>query len=99
MADWATTLPHRPETTQIFHRGVGAHLRQDMQGAREWIAGIASREWRDRAYAEYSQQALSAKKDPAASRWALDQIQDPAFKATAEGWRRGWEQRNTPPGQ
>lgn len=96
VADWVTTLPYRKETTEMFHRGVETYLRNNMDASKEWIAAIPSQEWRDRAYAEYSQQALNAKKDPAASRWALDQIRDAEFKALAETWRKNWEGRKPP---
>lgn len=96
VADWVTNLPYRKESTPVFHRGVETYIGQNMDTSKEWIASIPSPEWRDRAYAEYSQQALNAKKDPAASRWALDQIRDPGFQAEAERWRKDWEKRNTP---
>lgn len=96
IADWVTTIPFRKETTEMFHRGVETYLRDNMETSKDWIAGIPSAEWRDRAYAEYSQQALNAKKDPSASRWALDKIQDTTFKAEAERWRSNWEKRNAP---
>jgi hypothetical protein len=99
IADWVTTIPYRKETTQMFHRGVETYLRDNMEASKEWIASIPSTDWRDRAYAEYSQQALNVKKDPAASRWALDHIQDPAFKTEAEGWRKNWEKRTAPKNQ
>ena len=92
-ADWATTLPVRKETTELFHRSVEIYLRENMRASRTWIAGISTPGWRDRAYAEYSQQALNAHKDPAASRWALDQIGDNTFKSEAERWRSNWEKR------
>lgn len=94
VADWAAEMPFRKETTELFHRCVETYLRDNMETSREWIAGIEDSDWRDRAYAEYSQQALNAKGDPEASRWALNQIRDPRFKTMAEGWRADWERRN-----
>lgn len=93
VADWATSMPVRKETTELFHRSVDTYLRDHMDSSREWISGISDKTWRDRAYAEYSQQALNAHNDPAASRWALDQIGDPDFKAEATSWRSKWETR------
>ncbi len=99
LAEWVADLPPRKETTEMFHRGVEPFIRQDRQAAWEWMSGLEDGTWRDRAFAEYSQQALNRFNDPAASRKALDQVQDPAFKASAEGWRKDWEQRTgwTPP--
>ncbi len=97
IAQWAATMPVRKETTELFHRSVETYLRDNMQESRLWIATIEETTWRDRAYAEYSQQALNAHKDPEASRWALDKIQDQKFKAEAEGWRSSWEKRNAAP--
>ena len=94
VANWAAEMPFRKETTELFQRCVEAYLRDNMETSREWIAGIEDPDWRDRAYAEYSQQALNAKGDPEASRWALNQIRDPRFKSMAEGWRADWERRN-----
>jgi hypothetical protein len=93
VADWATTLPVRKETSELFYRSVETYLRENMDTSRTWIAGIPTPGWRDRAYAEYSQQALNAHNDAAASRWALDQIGDSAFKGEAESWRSQWEKR------
>lgn len=93
VADWALTMPVRKETTELFHRSVEMYLRDNMDDARDWMTAIPPGIWRDRAFAEYSQQALNAHKDPAASRWALDQIADPAFKNEAASWRSQWEKR------
>lgn len=90
VAEWVSSLPARPETTEIFHRGVEPFIRKDRAAAIEWIASIQDPVWRDRGYAEYSQQCLRRFKDPAASREALDQIANPAFKTTAESWRNAW---------
>lgn len=94
VADWAAGMPFRKETSELFHRCVETYLRENMADSREWIAGIETPEWRDRAYAEYSQQALNAHGDPEASRWALNQIKDLGFKSEAESWRASWERRN-----
>ncbi len=93
IAEWAATMPVRPETTEVFHRSVDTFVRNDTPEAREWMASLPPGVWRDRAYAEFSQQSLNGRNDPAASQWALDQIGNPAFKNEATGWRRGWEQR------
>jgi hypothetical protein len=93
VADWATELPVRKETTELFHRSVDHYLRDNMEAARDWLAAIPPGVWRDRAYAEYSQQALNAHNNPEASRWALDQIGDTTFKREAESWRSQWETR------
>lgn len=93
VADWAITMPVRKETTELFHRSVETYLRDNMDTARDWITAIPPGVWRDRAFAEYSQQALNGHNDPAASRWALGQIGDPEFRKTATGWRSSWEKR------
>jgi hypothetical protein len=93
IADWVTKLPVREEFTEAIHRGVEKYVRDNMEDSRTWLAQIEEPVWRDRAYAEYSQQALHAKGDAEASRWALDQIQDATFKKEAEGWRANWEKR------
>lgn len=93
VAEWATELPVRKETTELFHRSVDTYLQANLESAREWLATIPPGEWRDRAYAEYSQQALWSHQNVEASRWALDQIASTSFKREAEGWRSQWEQR------
>ena len=93
VADWATTLPVRKETTELFHRSVDHYLKNNMEDSREWLGSLPQGVWRDRAYAEYSQQALNAHNNPEASRWALDQISDSTFKGEAESWRSQWEKR------
>lgn len=93
IADWVTKLPVREEFTEAIHRGVEKYVRDNMEESRAWLAQIEEPVWRDRAYAEYSQQALHAKGDAEASRWALDQIQDANFKKEAEAWRSNWEKR------
>lgn len=91
VAEWVCSLPPHPQTTEIFHRGVEPFIRKDRGAAIGWIASIDDPVWRDRGYAEYSQQCLRRFNDPDASRQALDQIADPAFKLTAESWRKSWE--------
>jgi hypothetical protein len=93
IADWVTKLPVREEFTEAIHRGVEKYVRDNMEESRTWLAQIEEPVWRDHAYAEYSQQALHAKGDAEASRWALDQIQDATFKKEAEAWRSNWEKR------
>jgi hypothetical protein len=96
LATWALDLPERPETVEIFHRAVDRYIGEDLGRAREWIASMDAADWhRDRALAEFSQQALRRHQDPESSRWALDLIGDPALKATAEGWRRDWERERS----
>ena len=62
--------------------------------ARDWILTIPEGDWRrERALAEYSQNALWAKNDPAGSQWAIDQIKDPRMKGTVINWRKEWTER------
>lgn len=93
VADWANELPVRAETTELYHRSVEFYLRDHMEDSREWIASLPAGEWRDRAYAEYSQQALNSHNDSDASRWALERIGNKTFQAEAKGWRTQWETR------
>jgi hypothetical protein len=94
LAAWVVTFPARAETTEILHRGVEPFIRHDPEAAWEWIGGIEDATWRDRAFAEYSQQSLHRWKDLSKSRAALDQIQDPEFRAVAEKWRSDWTRNN-----
>lgn len=93
LAAWVSGLPARPETKEMFHRGVAPLIQADREAALEWIAGLEEPEWRDRGFAEYSQQSLNHFRDPAASRAALDRIADPDFRREAESWRASWERR------
>jgi len=94
LAEWVESLPARAETTEMFHRGVEPFIREDPAAAWEWISGMEDGLWRDRAFAEYSQQSLHQWKDLAKSREALDQIADPEFRAVAEQWRANWARNN-----
>lgn len=97
LAEWALDLPERPETVEFFHRAVDRYIGDDLPRAKDWLEAMEPGDWhRERGLAEYSQQALRRHQDPEASRWALDQISDPALKATAEGWRRDWEKDQSP---
>ncbi len=92
LAEWAMDLPEREETVELFHRAVDRYIGDDLPRARGWLEEMEPGDWhRERGLAEYSQQALRRHQDPEASRWALDQITDPALKQTAEGWRQDWE--------
>ena len=92
LAEWAMDLPERPETVELFHRAVDRYIGDDLPRARGWLEEMEPGDWhRERGLAEYSQQALRRHQDPEASRWALDQITDPALKQAAEGWRQDWE--------
>lgn len=94
LAEWVESLPARAETTSMFHRGVEPFIREDPAAAWDWISGMDDGLWRDRAFAEYSQQSLHQWKDLAKSREALDQIADPEFRAVAEQWRANWARNN-----
>lgn len=88
-AAWAVDLPKRPETIELFHRGVDTYIGQNMEKAWDWIQNFEG-EWRDRAFSEYSQQALQTHKNYEESQRALDEISDPEFRKLAESWRPQW---------
>ncbi len=94
VAAWAAALPPRAETAEMFHRGVEPFIQKDPAAAWEWISGLEDGYWRDRGFAEFSQQSLHRSKDTGKSREALDRIEDPAFKQTAETWRKNWARNN-----
>ena len=91
LAGWVANLPQREEVTEIFHRGVERYLRENPDEGWNWLSEFESGTWRDRGFAELSQQALYSIEDPELSRRALEQIEDPALKEVAEGWRAKWE--------
>jgi hypothetical protein len=93
LAAWAVALPQREEAARLFHRGVEPYIQSQPDEAWNWIGQFEEGMWRDRAYAEFSQQALHHFNDPARSEAALNRISDPAFQRKAWSWRRGWENR------
>lgn len=93
VAEWATTLPVRTETIELFHRSVEPYFSENLENSRAWLVKIPRGVWRDRAFAEFSQVALNVHHNSRASRWALEQIDDDDFKQEAEGWRSQWEKR------
>lgn len=94
LAEWGLSLPDRPETLDVFRRSVSGYIDKNYAEARDWILSIPEGDWRrERALAEYSQNALWAKKDPDGSQWAIDQIQDPRVKGTVINWRKEWTER------
>jgi hypothetical protein len=94
LAEWGLKLPERPETLDVFRRAVSGYIDRNYVDARDWILSIPKGDWRrERALAEYSQNALWAKKDPDGSQWAIDQIQDPKVKGTVINWRKEWTER------
>ncbi len=93
LAAWAVELPQREETKQLFHRGVERYIQKDRDAAWEWIGDFDEGMWRDRAYAEFSQQSLNHFDDAARSEEALNMITDPKLKKLAWSWRRGWENK------
>ena len=96
LAEWGANLPQRPDTVEIYHKATGRHLRDDLPRAREWLEAMPEGKWqRKHGLAEFSQQALWRKSDPASSQWALDSISDPAVKADATEWRHDWEEQST----
>lgn len=92
LAEWACNLPEGPDTVEMYYKAVGRYIRDDLPRAREWLEAMPEGSWqRENGLAEFSQQALWRKNDPAASQWALDAITDPAVKANAGKWRKDWE--------
>jgi len=87
VAVWAANLPEREELKEIFHRGIDNYITNNMEKSWDWIQEFPQGIWRDRAFAEYSQQAWKEHDDYQASRRALDAISDPEFRKTAEDWR------------
>jgi hypothetical protein len=94
LAEWACNLPESPDTVEMYYKAVGRYIRDDLPRAREWLEAMPEGSWqRENGLAEFSQQALWRKNDPAASQWALDAITDPAIKANADKWRKDWEKQ------
>lgn len=93
VADWAMTLPVRQETLELFQHSVEIFLAENLEISGRWLDELPDSGWRDRAYAEYSQVALSVHHNSRASRWALNRIGDQDFKSEAEDWRSQWEKR------
>ncbi|WAC19130.1 hypothetical protein OVA24_18035 [Luteolibacter sp. SL250] len=94
LAEWGLRLPDRPETLDVFRRAVSGYIDKNYMEARDWIFSIPEGDWRrERALAEYSQNALWAKKDPEGSQWAIDRIKDPKIKGTVINWRKEWTER------
>ena len=92
LAEWGCNLPERPDTVEMYHKAIGRYIRDDLPRAKEWLEAMPEGTWqRENGLAEFSQQALWRKNDPAASQWALDAISDPAVKADAQQWRHDWE--------
>ena len=89
-AAWVVTLPEREETSELFHRGIDTYIAKNMEESWDWMEAFPPGRWRDRAFSEYSQQAIQTHKDYKASRRALDQIADPNFRKEVENWRPGW---------
>ncbi|MGJ8726715.1 MAG: hypothetical protein ACSHYB_19370 [Roseibacillus sp.] len=87
VAAWSVNLPEREELARLFVRGVIPYIMNNMEPSWDWIQEFPSGLWRDRALAEYSQQAWQNHDDYEASRRALDAIENPDFKAFAESWR------------
>ncbi|GAA5120233.1 hypothetical protein JIN84_20650 [Luteolibacter yonseiensis] len=97
LVEWACNLPESPDTVEMFYKAVGRYIRDDLPRARQWLEAMPEGSWqRENGLAEFSQQALWRKNDPAASQWALDAITDPAVRANAEKWRMDWEKQNAP---
>lgn len=92
IARWATGLPPREETRQLFDGSVEAYLRVDPEAAADWIKAIPEGAWRDRACVRYSEIALHHHNTPESSEWALGMIGDPGLKREAEATRRQWEE-------
>jgi hypothetical protein len=94
LAEWGTTLPERPDTVETYHKAIGRYIRDDLPRAKTWFEAMPEGSWhREHGLAEFSQQALWRKNDPAASQWALDSISNPAVKAEAKKWRQDWQEQ------
>lgn len=91
MAMWATGLPVREETRQLFDRGVEPYLRDYPDASLEWIATIGQETWRDRTYARYVDVVLSQHGKPEAARQAVEKMQDGPLKEEAAQRLAEWE--------
>jgi hypothetical protein len=93
LANWALNLPQSEDAAKVVHRAVEPYLMADPQGARTWLESLPSSWAKDRALAEYSQHSVWRRGDSDTSWWAIEQISDPALKATVRNWRSTWKSR------
>ncbi len=92
LADWALSLPEKPEAEAIFRRSLEPLINRDNNAAQEWIGALPSGPRTDQALYQYVQNALYARNDPVLYQWALGLITDPRMKENTtrsyQGWRR-----------
>lgn len=94
LADWAMTLPQRPETADMFRRSIEPFIIRNNGEAREWIGSLPAGDWRgERALYTYTQNALYARNDEGLYQWAVDRISDPDLKASAANAYLDWARR------
>ena len=88
---WAAELPERQETEDLYRTAIRQYINGDPATARGWIEQMPAGWKRDNALAEYVNSSLNTRKDAAAAQWAMERIQSPGFRSTAEAMQAEWE--------
>ena len=90
---WASGLPEREETEDLYRTAIRQQINDDPGKAREWIDGLPSGWKRDNALAEYVNSALNGRNDSSGAEWAMGRIESSAFRQTAEEMQQEWAAR------
>lgn len=90
LAQWAGTLPDRPETVEIFQAAIEPIMDRNLVGARNWIDSMPTGTLKDRALAEYAKGNVSHG-DPSLYPAALAEIKNPSIRTEVMEWKAQFE--------
>ncbi len=93
MLEWASKLPERDDTMDIYRVAVRKFVTHQPDQARQWIAGLPNGWKQQNSLAAYVQSALFGRGDVDGAKWALQQISDPRFRAEGDGFLKHYEER------
>lgn len=96
MLEWATKLPERDDTMDLYRVAVRKFVTYQPDKAREWIGAMPGGWKQQNSLASYAQSALFARGDVEGAEWARQQISDPRFRAEADGFFKAYAARNKP---
>lgn len=93
MLDWASKLPEREDTLDLYRVAVRKFVTYQPDEAREWIGGMKGGWKQQNSLASFAQSALFGRSDVAGAEWARGQVTDPRFRAEVDGFFKTYGER------
>lgn len=90
LAEWGQSLPERKETEDLYRCSMRGYIFHRPEEAKNMITAMPSGWKRDNALLEYINGSLNYRSNETEAVWAIGQIENPAFKSSAQNRHTQW---------